>query len=72
MDYCNSTKKYDTTEYARKNRKKHLEKYRDYQKNYHRTKYNQDPNFKKIKLFNAKMKYYYETDPLPSIRKLWT
>lgn len=63
---------YNTTEYARTNRAKNGEKYKNYQKNYHRKKYNEDSQYRITILRNLRTKYYYSTDPLPCIRKLWT
>tara|TARA_R110000787_G_scaffold214026_1_gene323360 strand:- start:115 stop:321 length:207 start_codon:yes stop_codon:yes gene_type:complete len=65
--------KYNTTEYARRNRLKPqgLLKYQEYQKNYHKKRYNTDPEYQQKKRNLEKERYYYKTDPLPCIRKLW-
>ena len=57
-------------EASRKYRNKNPSEYRAYQRNYKARRY-EDPEIRTGLLKVAWEKYYYQTDPLPSIRKLW-
>ena len=57
-------------ENCQKYRNKNPSEYRAYQRSYKAKRY-ENPEIRKGLLQVAKCKYYYETDPLPCIRKLW-
>ena len=57
-------------EAAQKYRNKNPAEYRAYQRSYKAQRY-ENPEIRSSILRHAKDKYYYNTDPLPSIRKLW-
>ena len=57
-------------EAAQKYRNKNPAEYRAYQRSYKMLRY-ENPEIRSSILRQAKDKYYYNTDPLPSIRKLW-
>ena len=57
-------------ESAQKYRYKNINQYREYQRIYKSKRY-YDPDIRKGLLDKAKLKYYYSSDPLPSIRKLY-
>ena len=57
-------------EASRKYRNKNPAEYRAYQRTYKARRY-EDDEIRTGLLKVAKDKYYYNTDPLPSIRKLW-
>lgn len=56
--------------YSQTYRDKDPSGYRSYQRDYKSQRY-EDPKIRAQILKNAKLKYYYNSDPLPSIRKLW-